>query len=207
MTLTRFDWERAIRQLPIRPPMLNCVALMLATYADRDGKNAHPSEARLASDIGISTRAVRGHLATLRDLGLIERVFTGSAAGRRKLADTYELAQPPDVLARVEHRNESSCGKPEHRNEASGDSGGNTGTSVHEHRNLSAEHRNLASKNTGSQVPPTVTGTKDADHSSPQPGHLSEVSTASAREVPKPPWQHQVDPQLDRAYEQLVVGE
>ncbi|GGR60989.1 DNA-binding transcriptional ArsR family regulator [Nocardioides luteus] len=110
----RFDWERAIRALPLRPPVLKLVALVLATYADRDGANAHPGEDRLAEDCGMSPRSVRRHLAELRELGLIERVFKGSSYGRAKAADEYRLIVPADIQSRVAER-------LEHRSPMTGD--------------------------------------------------------------------------------------
>jgi predicted ArsR family transcriptional regulator len=93
---TRYQWERAIRCMEILPPARKLVALVLATYANNDGTNARPGEGRLAQNCGISERAVRGHLAALRDLGLIVRTFQGSSAGRQKLADSYDLNMPSD---------------------------------------------------------------------------------------------------------------
>lgn len=116
----RFEWERAIRVLDLRPPTRKLVALMVATYADKDGGNAHPGEDRLAAECGITARAVRGHLEALRQVGLLERTFRGSSSGRRKLADCYALNMPADIIQRVallsdtgeEHRN-LSAGTPE----------------------------------------------------------------------------------------------
>lgn len=72
---------------------------MLATYADRDGDNAHPGVDRLAADCECDERTVRRHLTRLADLGLIERTFEGSSAGRRRLADCYRLTMPPNPAA------------------------------------------------------------------------------------------------------------
>lgn len=168
----RFEFERAIRALPLRPPVRKLIALLLGTYADKDGSNIHPGEDRLAAEAGITARAARGHLAALRALGLIERTFIGSQSGRKRLADVYELALPADILERL--------ATADHRNLASGDSDPITGTSVADHRNLGADHRNLSVRNTGTQVPPTNTSTTDANHPSPAP-HSSVPQPQNAR--------------------------
>ena len=173
---SRFDWERAIRALPIRPPLRKLVALMIATYANGNGGNAHPGEDRLAEECGITTRAVRGHLAALREVGLLVRTFNGSQSGRRRLADEYELAIPADVLSRLQ--------EADHRNEGSGVREPITGTSVPDHRNPGAKHRNEGSQITGTRVPPTSTYTKDADQPSPISGHRPASTTGHARETP-----------------------
>lgn len=170
----RFEWERAIRALPIRPPVRKLVALMVGTYASADGTNAHPGEDRLAEECGITPRAVRGHLAALRDLGLIVRTFEGAKGGRRKLADVYALEVPADVLTRLK--------AADHRNDGSGDVEPITGASASDHRNVGADHRNLGGGITGSHVPPTITGTKDVEHASPNPTHSPASTTGGARE-------------------------
>lgn len=183
----RFEWERAVRALEIRPPLRKLVALMLATYADRDGRNAHPGEQRLADECGITTRAVREHLSALGagtpatpGIGLLHRTFHGSKAGRRKLADEYFLTLPADMKSRADAANkahEASREKGKHRNAGSGDGHRITGTPVPDHRNVSAHHRNERAESTGTPVPPTTTGTKDVDHSSPTPHPIPASTT------------------------------
>ena len=188
----RFDWERAIRHADLRPPMVKCVALMLATYANADGTNAHPSEDRLAGDIGISARAVRDYLDLLRRTGLIERTFGGSTGGRRKLADCYSLALPADARARVtaemERRDALALAKKsrsEHRKPASGAAaepeGSMTGSLLPDHRKQSADHRKQDPRSTGSTLPPTITDTKDVDQPSPSADHPATPATDRAR--------------------------
>jgi DNA-binding transcriptional ArsR family regulator len=91
----RFAWERALRRLTLSKDT-RYVALVLATYADRDGSNAHPGQDVLAADCEVTDRTVRRHLARLLELGLIVRTFSGSTAGRRQLADVWQLTLPPD---------------------------------------------------------------------------------------------------------------
>ena len=98
MSASRFDWERAIRDLPLRPYLMKLVAFALATYANQDGTRARPGEQRLAGDCGVTDRAVRTHLTALRNLGLIQSRSAGHG-GRRGLADEYELSIPAAVAA------------------------------------------------------------------------------------------------------------
>lgn len=93
----RFTWERALRRLVLGRTKF--VALMLATYADRCGDNAHPGVDRLAADCECDERTIRRHLTKLAGLGLIERTFEGSSAGRRRLADCYRLTMPANPRA------------------------------------------------------------------------------------------------------------
>jgi hypothetical protein len=91
--MQRFDWEREIRGwLPFRYYGL---ALMLATYGDKDGRNIHPGEQRRGASLHVSTRTVRDHLGWLDAQGWITREFLGGKAGsRRGYADIYRLTLP-----------------------------------------------------------------------------------------------------------------
>jgi DNA-binding MarR family transcriptional regulator len=77
------------------------VALMLAVYADRDGGNIHPGVDRLAAHLECHERTVRRHLSRLAELGLIEKTFSGSSAGRRRLANCWALTLPADAATRI----------------------------------------------------------------------------------------------------------
>ncbi len=97
----RFEWERIIRRARL-VPSTKLVAMMLASYANKDGTNAHPSVKKLVAVTGQSKRTVLRGLDDLRCLGLITRTFHGSAAGRQGLADTYALTIPENLLEAVE---------------------------------------------------------------------------------------------------------
>jgi hypothetical protein len=94
----RFDWERVIRGR--LQPRYYAVALMLATFANRNGTNAHPGEMLMARALRVSTRTVRHALGQLDAHGWITRTHQGGKAGsRRGLADVYRLSLPAPVAA------------------------------------------------------------------------------------------------------------
>lgn len=97
----RFEWERILRRVIDLPPSTKLVGLLLATYCNADGSNGRPSLQRLIDVSGTSKSTVVRALKQLRDVGLIVRVFHGSKAGRRGLADVYRLTVPEDLLDRI----------------------------------------------------------------------------------------------------------
>lgn len=98
---TRFEWERLIRRARLQPST-KLVGLALSTYTNKDGSRAYPGVERLALVTGLSTKTVRNGLASLRQVGLVERTVEGSKNGRRGLADEYAL-RFPDHLERSVH--------------------------------------------------------------------------------------------------------
>ena len=100
-TATRYDWERIIRRARLGAPT-KAVALAMATYADRDGSRVYPGVARLSAVTELSERSVRGALKKLRDLGLIERTFSGGHRGVNSFTDVHRLAIPVDLFEVVE---------------------------------------------------------------------------------------------------------
>lgn len=99
-----------VRMLAI-PRETKGIALLLCTYADRNGTNIHPGEPLLARVTGLSDRSVRRHLSRLRDTYcLIERVSRGWSGGRGgDQTDQYRLVVPNDIASRVAFvSNESS---------------------------------------------------------------------------------------------------
>jgi hypothetical protein len=99
----RYEWERVIKSLPL-PSGAKHVALNAATYADAKGGAIFPGNERTVADTGLSDSTVRRAFALLRDVGLLERIVEGRAAGRRGIADEYRMAIPDDVLERVVNR-------------------------------------------------------------------------------------------------------
>lgn len=96
------DWTNALARLDL-PPTVKAVGVRLALYGDYStGKRCHPGEGVLADATGYGVRTIRRSLDSLRDLQLIVRTFEGKNAGRRGLADEYQLAMPADLLERVD---------------------------------------------------------------------------------------------------------
>jgi hypothetical protein len=77
------------------------VAMIACTYSNPDGTRIRPSEERLARVCRRNVTTIRKCLKRLRDVGLFRRVFEGSSAGRRRLADEYRLEIPEDLAERV----------------------------------------------------------------------------------------------------------
>lgn len=97
-----YSWTRLVRRARLGSSATKLVALTLADYASPDGSNVRPGNERLAAVTELGEKSVRRALEALRVLGLIERVFEGSKAGRRGLADVYRLTVPDDLGERVE---------------------------------------------------------------------------------------------------------
>lgn len=89
----RFTWERAICGIPMQPTT-KLIALLAATYANKDGTNVRPGNALLAAAAGTSDRTVRRALDEARAIGVLHRVSRGSNSGRAHLADVYRLSLP-----------------------------------------------------------------------------------------------------------------
>lgn len=93
--LDRFDWERIVRELSL-PKEVKLTALVLATFAGRDGRDVRPGEKRLSRMLRVGTRTVREHLKALRvRYGLIRRTHKGG--GPNRAADVYELTVPDEL--------------------------------------------------------------------------------------------------------------
>jgi hypothetical protein len=91
--LGRFDWERVVRDWPMTKPMtqkVKLVALVAATYADRDGTRVRPGEHRLADSCGMGGSTARRFLAVVIELGLLEQVRRGGNG----MATEYRLTAP-----------------------------------------------------------------------------------------------------------------
>lgn len=85
--------------------MAKHVALLLATYADIHGRNAHPGAARLAKNAGLGERTVFRHLATLQEAKWISRnggddPVDNSHGGR--VATVYNLHIPDGATLPLE---------------------------------------------------------------------------------------------------------
>jgi hypothetical protein len=94
------EWIPVFRRV-IADPYVKNVGIWAATYADPDGSNIFPGNARIANVTGLSDRAVRDAFSIIRDFGLMHRCSKGSTAGRRGMADEYRLTIPLDIFERV----------------------------------------------------------------------------------------------------------
>lgn len=100
----RYKWESVMRRLALPSPT-KLVAAYCAQYGDLDGNEIRPGEKRLALETCLGERTVREAFATLREIGLLVRVRSGSKMGRRRLADEYKLAIPENVADKVSEWN------------------------------------------------------------------------------------------------------
>jgi hypothetical protein len=189
----RFEWERAVLRIAM-PTTTKLVALALAVYANRDGSNAHPGEARLARELSLSERAIRKHLANLRDdLRLIVRESRGGSRGG--YADTYRLGIPNDLDQSLLipdpslHRNPGSGEKTPETSELRNDGAGEGASESTQLRNDGAELRNAGDGspapwdlNSGTHVPPTSTTKLHTNTTSPS-GASSAAAARCARGV------------------------
>lgn len=98
----RFEWERVVRYT-VMPELLKGFAILLATYANRDGSRVRPGEPELSRITGRDGRTVRRRIGLLRDqYGLIRRTSRGGGRGGAGRATTYQLTIPVDLLDRCE---------------------------------------------------------------------------------------------------------
>jgi hypothetical protein len=98
--LDTFAWQRKIARAEL-PLTTKSIAMLLAYFANADGSRVRPGERLLAAITGLTERAVRRHLALLRELCLIERVEHGNSAGR---ADVYQLTVPAGAIDTIPMR-------------------------------------------------------------------------------------------------------
>lgn len=96
----RFEWERIVRRV-VMPSTQKLVALVLASYADRDGSRVRPGNEVLAAVTGQSERSVKRCLAALREVGLLVVSQRGGGRAGRGKATEYQLTIPVDLLDRV----------------------------------------------------------------------------------------------------------
>lgn len=95
----RFQWEQFILRLKL-PDHLRLTALMLATWANRDGSQVRPGRLRLATYRDLSEKQVGRHVTELRRLGLLEITEKGNQYGFR--TTVYRLTLPDDLADKVE---------------------------------------------------------------------------------------------------------
>lgn len=92
--VSRFDWEKLIRASNLES-MTRLVAMVAASYSDKNGTNVRPGRKLLAAGCGTSKRTIERHLAILVRRGFLHCVeSSGSVAGRAGAADVYQLTAP-----------------------------------------------------------------------------------------------------------------
>ena len=97
-------WTRLIRDIEITPAY-RFVALVLAAYADSEGRNVRPTQAKLVGLTGQSAKTVQNALARLQALGLLHLNHRPTGPGD---AAVYHLVLPLD-LPEQRRRNGSSA--------------------------------------------------------------------------------------------------
>lgn len=95
MSINKFEYQKALRGLPMKPQL---VARVLADYADEHGRKAHPGIARLAADCCMPESTVRKHLGWLQKNGYVVQESRGHNAGDVALASVYSLTLPDLLL-------------------------------------------------------------------------------------------------------------
>ncbi|UKJ63503.1 helix-turn-helix domain-containing protein [Cellulosimicrobium cellulans] len=91
----RFAWEKAVRASSLKPSE-KLVALVMATYASKDGTRVRPGVEVLAASSSLTRSSVQRHLAVLRSLGYVDRVRAGDR--RRGRADEYRLTLSHEAM-------------------------------------------------------------------------------------------------------------
>ena len=159
--MNRFEWERAVKASDL-PPTRKLVLAMLATHANKAGL-AYPSQATLASECGLSERAVRGHLTAAREAGWLDRTRKGGRVSDERVVSSEYLLTIPN------------------RNDDAGSESAPTGTSVpigtRPNRQMSATQPADERDPTGTPVPPISTRTVNESLS------LSEQPPVATRET------------------------
>jgi hypothetical protein len=92
----RFEWERIVRRVQM-PGTTKLLALVLATYADKDGTRVRPGVERLALVMCCNEKTVDRAFKTLRHLGLVKLTKRGNR--HAKEADEYRLTIPSTLLS------------------------------------------------------------------------------------------------------------
>lgn len=99
--LTRWTWERALRQAQLGRTESGAatlaVALTLATFANMDGTSVRPSQDTVADGLGMHRSTVTRAIGRLRDAGWLDVV----REGRPGRPAEYRLAVPAAVAGRL----------------------------------------------------------------------------------------------------------
>ena len=101
---SKFDWERAFvavrdtsRETGL-PALTRLVLLVIGVHMKADGKHAHPGQARVAREAGISLAAAKFHLQLAQERGWIKRDLTHRSrfgVGYEYIPDVPSMRGPP----------------------------------------------------------------------------------------------------------------
>lgn len=94
ITTSKFEWEKKLRGAALSDPEFR-VLVILGTYADGQGRSAHPGRARLEADTGYSRNTVKKALRGLTAKGYLTLTAPGGHQVFRNAANVYELLDPP----------------------------------------------------------------------------------------------------------------
>jgi hypothetical protein len=100
----KVQWERALMRRSKLP--LPCIAVLaaLASYANADGGSIHPSQARLADDLGVTVRTIGRWISEGLKTGWIREIRRGIGYGEISRPSIYGLTIP----GTIEQSHESS---------------------------------------------------------------------------------------------------
>ncbi|WP_143087052.1 helix-turn-helix domain-containing protein [Geodermatophilus ruber] len=152
MTVDRFRWQLALRGDGELTATVRLVGLTASTHADRHGRRVFPGVALLARECALGERATRAALATLRDRGWLVRESSGSALGRRAVADVYRLALPAGTAA--PHTGDPNGTAAPRAGDRSRTAAPHAGDQVPEHRHFTTGTPAFHDRNTGTRCRP-----------------------------------------------------
>lgn len=89
-TWSKLAWQKALRGRPLTPAQYMAL-ITISTYADQDGRHAHPGWANLAKDTGMDVRTLKGAVTRLVAGGYLTCTARGGGRGH---ANEYALAEP-----------------------------------------------------------------------------------------------------------------
>jgi biotin operon repressor len=95
------DYLRAVRDSRDLTGSEKLVAMMQATHAGQDGRDAHPGEKLLAAETGFSEKTVRKHLHSLREKGWLQMLSSGRG-GAHDRSSAFSLNIPTGNGYRLE---------------------------------------------------------------------------------------------------------
>ncbi len=90
-------WMQRLRADPDVAKVRLSTLMVIGTYMNTDGSNAFVSEAKVASDVGISPRAAREHIAWARENDYLRRTARGHRKGDGEVAESAYEAITPDL--------------------------------------------------------------------------------------------------------------